>query len=137
MFFQPARVADHCVAVAAGSQPITTLLISPWEEQRFSRARYEALARDLEALGFDVELEEPPTHSADAMDPVDVALYVGNLLATGLASALTTALVARLSEKRDDEREGADDEWPASRTVYIYGPDEEVLAQLEIPERDV
>jgi hypothetical protein len=43
--------------------------------------------------GFDAELEEPPTQSADAMDPGDVALYVGNLLAAGLASALTTALL--------------------------------------------
>jgi hypothetical protein len=38
-----------------------------WEEQRFARKRYKDLAHDLEALGFEVELEDPPTYSADAL----------------------------------------------------------------------
>jgi hypothetical protein len=117
------------------SSEATKLIISPsWEEQRFGRARYEALAQDLRDLGFDVELEDPPDHSADALDLVDLALYLGNLIATGLAGALTNLLVARLSEKRRDG--GGDDDDPTpSRFVVIYGPDDEILAELEIPER--
>lgn len=112
---------------------MTKLIISPsWEEQRSDRARYEDLAADLAALGFDVELEDPPEHSAQALDPFDVAIYLGNMVASEVGHHVMDALFRRLREKRKDTHPDLED--PPYRSYVIYGPDgEEILAEARVP----
>jgi hypothetical protein len=116
---------------------MTKLVVSPSDKEQFrERPRYEDHADDLRALGFEVELEDPPLrHGAtwDAIIFADLALYVGGPIASGVASALTAALMRRLGEKRKDGRP-RDDASP--RTVIIFGPKNEELRRIEIPERD-
>ena len=120
---------------AAGSTSPVRLVVSPsLDEQRQDRGRYELLAADIAAVGFEVELEPVPDNAPwDEHTLVDVALVLGSSITGAVAQQLMATVMNRLG--RRGRRDG--DYNPGYRTAVIYGPDgEEVLAEFRIPERD-
>jgi hypothetical protein len=72
------------------------------------------------------------TTQSDAFDPIDVAIYLGNMIAAEAGHQLMHALFRRLREKRRDTHPDLED--PPYRRYVIYGPDgDEVLAEGDVP----
>lgn len=115
--------------------PVKVVISPSLDEQREDRDRYERLAEDIAALGFDVELDPVPGDDApNESTLVDVALFLGQALAGAAAQQLLTTVAARLGRRG---RRDADYD-PGYRTAVIFGPDgDEVLAELRVPERDM
>lgn len=95
-------------------------------------AEYNALARELEARGFEVELRQPRPRRGIEHSAVDLLVQVGEFALERVDEVVVGLIVAKLSGLRRRRKQ----EPVAPRRVAILGPDGKPLKEFELPDDD-
>jgi hypothetical protein len=95
-------------------------------------AEYDALARELEAHGFEVELRRPGPRRGIEHTAVDLLVQVGEFALERIDEVLVGLIVAKLSGLHWRRKQEA----VAPRRVAILGPDGKPLKEFELPDDD-